>query len=174
MPALIEMLVERPPAHVYEVSADLAAEFDAQTVQFVEPVGDRLAVPGERQFEGVVDFFRRVAIRVVVVVPAVFFAVCTVGFGVVGEEGVEFHLALALCHALLSFDVYTGVGALALHCGGEFLDAEFTLSDGAFFETEGGVASAIAYGVPICGGVCGGHGAAGFAHFSGFDVFLTT
>jgi len=47
MARLVKVLVECAPAHVYEVSANLAGEFDAQAVKLVQPEGDGLAVPGE-------------------------------------------------------------------------------------------------------------------------------
>ena len=44
-----------PPTLVAEIAADLALEFHPETVQLVQPVGDGLAVPAEREVERVVD-----------------------------------------------------------------------------------------------------------------------
>lgn len=48
MTRLVKVLVERPPTHVHKVPADLARELHAQSVQLVQPEGDRLAVPRQR------------------------------------------------------------------------------------------------------------------------------
>ena len=57
---LLEVHLEGPAAPVAVVAADLALVLDAQAVQLVEPVGNRLAVPAEGQVLGVVN--RRVGL----------------------------------------------------------------------------------------------------------------
>ena len=49
------MALEGTAAPVGRVAADLAFELLVEPVQLVEPVGDGLAVPAERQLERVVD-----------------------------------------------------------------------------------------------------------------------
>src|SRR6185369_11942356 len=52
---LVEVFVERPPPSVNEVAANLAGKLLPQPVQSVQPKGNRLAIPGERQLERIVD-----------------------------------------------------------------------------------------------------------------------
>ena len=156
MPRLIEMLVKRPPAHVHEIAADLARELDAQPMQFVQPVGDRFAVPCEGQLERVIDFLGGVG----------------VGFGVVregcgGAGVVEFDLPLALRHALFALDVDAGGDAFGGEGGSEFGDAEFALCDGTFFEVVELVGLRLSFMVVRSDGV-----EAGGAGFGRFDVLL--
>mmetsp|Transcript_12242 Transcript_12242/g.19680 ORF Transcript_12242/g.19680 Transcript_12242/m.19680 type:complete len:366 (-) Transcript_12242:130-1227(-) len=54
MTPLLEVAVEGPAAHVGGAAADLALELHAQSVQLVQPVGDGLAVPAQRQVQRVV------------------------------------------------------------------------------------------------------------------------
>ena len=56
MPPLLKVPLERLPAHVHEVAADLARVLDPEAVQLVQPERDRLAVPAHRQLQRVVDF----------------------------------------------------------------------------------------------------------------------
>jgi hypothetical protein len=52
---LLEVHLEGPPSPVAVVAADLALVLDAQSVQLVQPVRDRLPVPSQRQVLRVVD-----------------------------------------------------------------------------------------------------------------------
>ena len=45
VPPLLEVHLEGPSAPVAVISANLALVFNAQSVQLVQPVGNRLAVP---------------------------------------------------------------------------------------------------------------------------------
>lgn len=56
VPPLLEMHLEGPAAPIAVVAAYLALVLDAQSVKFVEPVGNGLAVPAERQVLRVVDW----------------------------------------------------------------------------------------------------------------------
>ena len=167
MAGLVEVLVEGAPAHVDEVAADLARELDAEPVQLVQPVRDRLAVPGQGQFERVVHFRARVAVGVRVVSAG---RVGQVGRRV-GEEGVEFHLALPLGHALFALHVDARGGPLGGERRCEFRGAEFALCDGAFFEIVDGARGRSGRGnigraVRRCSPIIS------FAGLSVFDVFL--
>mmetsp|Transcript_34458 Transcript_34458/g.103172 ORF Transcript_34458/g.103172 Transcript_34458/m.103172 type:complete len:247 (-) Transcript_34458:1310-2050(-) len=66
VPPLLEVALEGARAHVGLVAADLAPVLDVEAVELVEPVGDGLAVPAERQVERVVD--RLLLLLVVVLV----------------------------------------------------------------------------------------------------------
>ncbi len=162
MSRLVEMLIERPSAHIYKIPADLAGELDAQAVEFVEPVWDGFAVPGEGELEGVVDF---VVARVRVGVCAVL--VLGGEGGVRGKEGFEFHGALAVCHAGFALDVDAGVGADGFERGGEAVDAVFAFGDGAFFEAVYRAASDVGM-TPVRGAI----GAVRLACFDCFEMLL--
>mmetsp|Transcript_9773 Transcript_9773/g.36768 ORF Transcript_9773/g.36768 Transcript_9773/m.36768 type:complete len:476 (+) Transcript_9773:514-1941(+) len=55
MPLLPEVPIELPPSLIREVSANLTRECLPQSVQLVEPIRNRLAVPAERKVLGIVD-----------------------------------------------------------------------------------------------------------------------
>lgn len=52
---LLEVHLEGTSSPVAIVPANLAFVFDPQPVQFIEPVGNGLAVPTERQVLGIID-----------------------------------------------------------------------------------------------------------------------
>mmetsp|Transcript_40482 Transcript_40482/g.89950 ORF Transcript_40482/g.89950 Transcript_40482/m.89950 type:complete len:282 (+) Transcript_40482:630-1475(+) len=54
VPPLLEVLLKRTPAPVAVVATDFTLELLVEAVQLVEPVGDGLAVPAQRQLERVV------------------------------------------------------------------------------------------------------------------------
>mmetsp|Transcript_106196 Transcript_106196/g.331284 ORF Transcript_106196/g.331284 Transcript_106196/m.331284 type:complete len:457 (-) Transcript_106196:65-1435(-) len=99
MPPLLEVALERPPAPVGVVPADLALVLDAKAVQLVEPEGDRLAVPAQRQVQRVVD--RPVLVVVRVEVGAHVHAVVHEVVVIVALVLVQFHLVDALALLLL-------------------------------------------------------------------------
>mmetsp|Transcript_43186 Transcript_43186/g.102478 ORF Transcript_43186/g.102478 Transcript_43186/m.102478 type:complete len:227 (-) Transcript_43186:974-1654(-) len=55
VPPLLEVPLKGAAAPVGRVAADLALELLVEAMELVQPVGDRLAVPAQRQLEGVVD-----------------------------------------------------------------------------------------------------------------------
>ena len=55
VPPLLEVHLEGSSAPVAVVSANLALVLNAEPVQLVQPVGNRLAVPTKRQVFGIVD-----------------------------------------------------------------------------------------------------------------------
>lgn len=55
MSPFLEMPVESLPPLVNISTTNLARILDAQSVEFVEPVRNRLSVPSKRKFEGVID-----------------------------------------------------------------------------------------------------------------------
>lgn len=100
-------------------------------MEFPEPVGDRFAIPGKGEFEWIVNFG---VVFVLVVARA------GEGWAVLRffEEGVEFHLALALGEGLFALDVgFCGI-AFGGEEGCEGGDAVFTRGNGAVFEAGGG------------------------------------
>ena len=56
MPPLLEMHLEGPSAPVAEVTTYLALVFDSQPVKLVQPVGNRLTIPPQRQVFRVIDW----------------------------------------------------------------------------------------------------------------------
>lgn len=132
MPCFIEMLIKSPPTHIHEIPAYLAWKLDAQTMQLVKPIRNRLAIPGQWELERVVDLLvaRRVALVVGTTRPEG-------GLGRLGEEGVKLLLALTFRHALSALNVDACVGTNRFHCGCKLPNTKLSLGDGTFFEVFG-------------------------------------
>ncbi|KAI6762676.1 hypothetical protein HG530_008656 [Fusarium avenaceum] len=123
----VEVLVECASAHVHEVSADLAGKLHTQTVKAVQPEGNRLAVPGKREFERVVDSL--LAIFVLAFAVLLHLLRCIVGI----EDVLQLLRALSLSHTLLALHVDLGIATLGTHRAGQSLDPVFSVCYRALF-----------------------------------------